>query len=170
MSATIRLRQLRTFLFGLAAALFAGSIVELIAVKHDKGTLQLLPFALCAVGFVAIGLAWRTEPVGRALLAFRGLMLGIAGGSLLGVWEHLEGNYAFAHDIHPKASRMELLKATFYGRNPFMAPGILAIGALIAVAATFAVAHATAASMTTVPAAVPGRETGTATLVGAREA
>lgn len=149
----IRLRQLRAFLFALAAALYAGTVVELISVKHYQETMQLVPFGLCALGLIAIGIVWR-KPVGRTLFAFRLLMLVIAGGSLLGVWEHIEGNYAFAHDIHPRWSTTQILKATFHGRDPLMAPGILAFGSIIAVAATFATVGQEAGAATA-PAPAP---------------
>src|SRR4051812_19253384 len=103
MSEATRLRRLQAFLNVVAILLFAGTIVELVAVKHYQELMQLVPFALCIAGIGAIGWVWR-RPAPRAALAARVLMLVIAAGSLLGVYEHLEGNYSFAHDIHPRAS------------------------------------------------------------------
>ncbi len=137
MSAAARLGQLRTFLFALSASLFAGTVVELITVKHYQDWLQLVPFALGGLGMVATAVVWR-RPARTTVAAFRLLMLVIAVGSALGVYKHVEGNYAFAHEIHPRASTTSLVKSALTGRDPLMAPGILAIGATIAVAATFA--------------------------------
>jgi hypothetical protein len=153
MSAATRLGQLRTFLFALAASLFAGTVVELIAVKHYQDPIQLVPFALCGLGLIAIAVVW-SRPGRTTVLAFRMLMLVIASGSGLGVYKHIEGNYEFAHEIHPRASATSLITSAVTGRDPPMAPGILAIGASIAVAATFA--------------AVTSEETRSVTVHGAR--
>ncbi len=137
MNEGIRLRQLRTFLYALAAAMFAGTVLELLAVEHYQDAIQLIPFGLCALGVLAIGLVW-LKPGPTVVLAFRVFMVITAVGSLFGVYKHLEGNYEFAHELRPRAGFSDLLEATLKGGAPMMAPGILAIGAIIAVAATFA--------------------------------
>lgn len=134
---SIRLNHLRMFLFALAASLFGGTVIELLAVEHYQGPIQLIPFGLCALGLVAIGMVWM-KPGQTVVLAFRVFMVVIAAGSLFGVYKHLEGNYEFAHELHPRAGFSNLLEATLKGGAPMMAPGILAIGAVVAVAASYA--------------------------------
>lgn len=137
MNATDRLGRLRLFLFALAAALFAGTVLELLAVSHTGSRLQLLPFALCGLGMLAAAIAW-ARPTPRIVLGARVLMALIAAGSLWGVYAHLEGNYAFASEIRPRESTVAHLRSALTGRDPLMAPGILAIGAMVTIAATYA--------------------------------
>ncbi|MFN8468380.1 MAG: hypothetical protein U0X20_22675, partial [Caldilineaceae bacterium] len=58
-------------------------------------------------------------------------------GSLLGIYEHVAGNIAFAQEILPGTPTADLLLEGLTGANPFLAPGMLAVGALIALAATY---------------------------------
>jgi hypothetical protein len=137
MSAVERLHHLRTFLFALAALLFAGTVAELLLAEHFDGPVQLIPFALCGLGLVMLGATW-LRPARWSVLGLRVAMVGIAAGSLLGVWEHLEGNRGFALEVHPDAARLDLIRSALTGRDPLLAPGILAVAAVVAVAATFA--------------------------------
>jgi len=132
-----RLERLQLFLRLLATGLFAGTIAELIAVGHDDDPIQFVPFLLCGVGLLAIAAVWK-RPSAATVVALRGVMTVIALGSLLGVFEHIEGNIAFVREIHPHASTSMLVKAAVGGGAPLMAPGILAIGAAVAIAATYA--------------------------------
>jgi|SRR5215217_6399288 len=54
---TLRLSRLRTLLFSLSTALFIGTVVELLLAQHYDEPIQLVPFALCALGMVAVGAA-----------------------------------------------------------------------------------------------------------------
>lgn len=133
----MRLHRLGTFLHLLSIVLFAGTIAELLSVKHYGEPIRLVPFALCGLGLLALAAVW-VRPTRGIVLVTRALMAVIAAGSLLGVYEHVRGNLEFAREVHPHASTIELLKATLTGRDPLMAPGILAVGAVIAIAATYA--------------------------------
>ncbi len=129
------LRQLGRFLHLLAIALFAGTILELIAAKHYDEPTQLIPFLLCGLGIGLVALAW-ARPTARTIRWLRVAMLVIAGGSLLGVYFHVSGNMEFAREIHPDASFWTLLRAGLQGRDPLLAPGVLAVAAAVAIAAT----------------------------------
>jgi Na+/melibiose symporter-like transporter len=131
------LSRLRAFLHLLALALFAGTIAELIAAGHDAGAIQLIPFVLCGIGIIATLWVWR-RPDRETVRTVRVLLVGIALGSLFGVYEHLKGNYGFVTEVRPNAGWRTLIEETLTGRAPFMAPGILAIAASIAIAATYA--------------------------------
>jgi hypothetical protein len=144
MSQDLTLRRLRAFLVLLAAALFAGTIGELLAAKHYGDPIQLVPFALCGLGLLALGVI-RTRPSRGTILAVRALMIVIALGSVLGVYEHIAGNYEFVREVRPGADAWSLAKATLTGRDPLLAPGILAVGAALAIAATYATAALEAA-------------------------
>jgi hypothetical protein len=136
MSDTRILRRLRTFLLLLAAALSAGAIVELWAAEHTEEPLQWVPFILCGLSLAAITVVL-LRPRRGVLLTMRGVMLLMALGSLLGIYEHVTGNLAFAQEIRPNTAGFDLLLAGLTGANPLLAPGMLAVAALIALAATY---------------------------------
>jgi hypothetical protein len=137
MSDSERLARLTTLLYALSAALFAGTIVELLSAKHFQEPMQLVPFALCVAGLVTIGVAWK-RPSQQSVLALRLVMLITAGGSLLGMWEHIEGNMGFIQEMHPDVTGWRLLLGAITGRAPLLASGALAAAGVIAVVATFA--------------------------------
>jgi hypothetical protein len=62
----------------------------------------------------------------------------VALGSLIGVWEHIAGNLSFALEIHPDLTIGQRVLAALSGANPLMAPGMLALAAILAIAATYA--------------------------------
>jgi hypothetical protein len=130
------LARLQTLLFTLSCGLFAGTIAELLAAKHYESTVQFVPFILCVFGLLAVGLSW-TRPSRKCLQATRFLMVIIALGSLWGIYEHVTGNLAFVHEVRPHAERIEVLKAAIQGGDPILAPGVLAVGAIVAIAATY---------------------------------
>lgn len=131
------LGRLTTFLHLLAAALFVGSIGELIAAKHYGSTMQLVPFALCGLGLLAL-VALHVRPTRSVVLAIRALMVVTAAGSLLGIYEHVMGNLDFVRGVRPHADTMTVIKQTIQGAAPILAPGVLAVAAAITLAATYA--------------------------------
>ena len=128
--------RFRVFLFLLAGFLFTGTIVELLTLEHDESAMQLVPYALCLLSIVALVVVWRWRST-VVLWAFRGFMLSVMAGSLLGVFEHIDGNMEFVQELDPSASRWTLLREGLTGGAPMMAPGILAIGAVVSIAATY---------------------------------
>jgi len=138
MVADYRLATIRRWLLGISAFLFLGTIGELIMLKHYDGSLQLLPFLLCGVGFLGVALLSRARSP-RLILGTRVVMILIAAASLIGVWAHIESNTGFEKELHPHATTTELVKAALTGRDPLMASGTLAIPALNAIIASVAV-------------------------------
>jgi len=136
MNAEQTLARLRQFLLATAAVMYLGTVVELIALGHFKEPLQWIPFGLCALGLVVTGLAWRS-PQRQVLLGVRWIALVITLGSLFGIYEHLENNFSFYREIHANATALELLTHTLGGASPLLAPGTLALAAILAVAATY---------------------------------
>ena len=137
MSDRERLTCLTNLLYGLAAVMFGGTILELLAARHYQDPVQLIPFALCGVGLVAVLLAWK-RPGWATVQALRGLMLVTAAATLLGMWKHIEGNIGFIREMHPATSGWPLLVGALTGRAPLLASGVLAAAATTAIAATFA--------------------------------
>jgi len=137
MSDRERLARLTNLLYGLAAVMFGGTIIELLAAKHYQEPMQLIPFALCAAGLVAVLLAWKRP--GRATVqGMRGLMVVTTAATLLGIWKHIEGNIGFIHEMHPTTSGWPLIYGALTGRAPLLASGALAMAAATAIAASFA--------------------------------
>jgi hypothetical protein len=133
MSDALVLSRLRQFLLVVSALLLIGTLVELWLINHMEDPVQLIPFALCGLGLVAVFVAL-LRPRRAAL---HGLRVLLALGSFLGVYLHLESNHGFQRELHPNASTGELLLGTLGGANPLLAPGMLAITAALAIAATY---------------------------------
>lgn len=135
MTEAATLRRLRGVVLAVSAALFAGTVVELVAVEHHADRLQLIPFALCGLGLLALAAVWR-RPARGTVLALRGVMAAAAAGSLVGVYFHVMGNLEFARELRPDAGLQGLAWETFTGGSPIGASGILLVGAALAIAAT----------------------------------
>jgi hypothetical protein len=130
-------QRLRTFLLVLAGWLCVGTIIELLLVGHTETVVQFIPFALCGVGLAAVGAALLRSRRGT-LLGLRAVMAVLLAGSLFGIYEHVEGNLAFALEIRPGAAVSDVWTEALTGAAPLLAPGILALAALLALAATYA--------------------------------
>jgi len=130
------LSRLRLFLLGLSAFLCAGTIIELWFDEHTGTPIQLLPFILAGVGLLAAILAI-VRPNPSSLMTLRGVMVVLIFGSVLGIYEHITHNLAFELDIRPNAAAGEVLLEALHGASPLLAPGVLALAALVALAATY---------------------------------
>ncbi|MFN2500063.1 MAG: hypothetical protein ABR557_13350 [Pyrinomonadaceae bacterium] len=58
-------------------------------------------------------------------------------GSLFGMYQHVSGNVAFAREVKPNSSTTELVWRGLQGGNPLLAPGVLAVAAVLALSATY---------------------------------
>ena len=130
------LKQLRKFLLMLAILLFAGAVVELWLVGHTEDWLQWIPFVLAIVGIVVV-LMLLARPGETAIKVMRIWMALVVLGTLFGVYQHIAGNIAFEREVDPNATTSQLAWQGVGGGNPLLAPGILAIAALLSVAATY---------------------------------
>jgi hypothetical protein len=66
----------------------------------------------------------------------RGAMTLMVMGSGLGLGLHLLNNYQFEQEIRPSAAAVDVFQEALKGANPLLAPGILALAGLLAIAAT----------------------------------
>jgi hypothetical protein len=136
MSAAEILNRLRRFLLALAISLFAGAVVELLLVGHTEIWLQWIPFVLSAIGSVAaLVVLFKMTPATVRWLRLS--MALIVLGSLFGVYEHITGNVRLEREVNPSASTSRLLWRGVSGGNPLLAPGVLALAAVLAVSATY---------------------------------
>ena len=130
------LAQLRKFLLIISAGVFVMTVSELTFLGHWNVAIQFLPFALCALGLIASALAY-FRPSRGTIRFTQWSMIVIAVCSFIGFYEHMSGNFWFWLDIQPNATTWELIKATFTGGIPILAPGILTLGGVIGAAATY---------------------------------
>jgi hypothetical protein len=128
--------RLRLFLLSLSGFMSLGTIVELWLTEHTKEALQLLPFVLCGLG-LAVVVAVLLRPQRKTIWTLRIVMSVIALSSLLGVYEHLKSNLEVVLETKPNLATMGALWEAIRGAAPLLAPGILALTAFIALAATY---------------------------------
>jgi hypothetical protein len=136
MTDAIVLLRLRRFLLTISALLFLGTLVELWLVGHAETVVQLIPFALCGLGLILVMVVLFHQRR-FTLLALRVCAGLVFAGSLFGVYEHIVGNIAFQSEVQPNATAREVLMGAIGGGNPLLAPGILALAAVLAIAATY---------------------------------
>lgn len=136
MAPEVIVKRLRWFLLMLAAALFAGAPVELYFAEHYEEQYQKIPFILCGIGLVVVGVVL-IYPRRYTLWPARLTMLVIMAGSLLGMYFHINGNFEFELEIRPNATRNDVLMDALRGANPLLAPGILAFAAMVVLIATY---------------------------------
>jgi hypothetical protein len=147
-------QRLRTFLLVTTAGICVFTVAELWLTEHMESAIQLIPFVLCGVGLIAV-LAALFRPRRGTLWTLRLVMALLIAGSLFGIWEHLEGNIGFALEIRPTATTSEVLVEALKGANPLLAPGILGLAGMLALAATYA--HPALAKRRSTPAAHSGQ-------------
>ena len=136
MSPDDTLSRLRWFLLAFSVLLFGGTVSELLLIEHAENLVQLIPFALCGVGTLA-ALAALLRPRRVTMLALRACMGLVMLGSLFGIYQHVSNNYAIKREVDPGAETRALLLSALGGANPLLAPGMLAVAAVLALAATY---------------------------------
>ena len=126
----------RRFLVATAAVTYVAAAVELWLVEHFADLMQLVPFGLIGVGLGAL-VWWMAVPSRTSLLVLRAASALVALGAVVGVGLHVRGNVEFALEIHPDALFRDLAWEGASGASPLLAPGMLALAALLAAAATY---------------------------------
>lgn len=127
------LKNLRTFLLGFSIFIFAGSLVELFFLNHTREELQWTPFFLTALG-ISLAALMLIRPTAGVLKVMRIGMWIIVAGGFAGMIIHITGNF---EEIRQTSSLIQWLKVGLGGRNPFLAPGILSMAALLSLAAGY---------------------------------
>lgn len=136
MNANTVLQRLRAWLFILSGLMFGAVVVELILNEHTESLVQWIPFILSGLALATL-LAVLVRPQRTTLLALRTVMTLVILGALLGVFEHLWGNLLFELDIRPGATMGAVLGDALQGAAPLLAPGILAMAAIVALTGTY---------------------------------
>jgi hypothetical protein len=130
------LKRLRIFLLGFSVFIFAGTMVELMALKHYNEDLQWVPLFLCPLGII-FAAAFLAKPSKGLLKILRVGMWGIAAGGLVGTLIHVSENLDRVFEGGGGASLINIFYAAAGGRNPLLAPGILIIAAAMSLAAIY---------------------------------
>jgi len=136
MTSAILERRFRRFLLLLVEAILIGTLTELLFEKHTKETEQFIPFILCALGFFST-LAVLSRPGRGTIRVLRLVMVLVILGSLLGGALHLKTNFEFQTEMHPRVPAFNSLLAAFAGAAPVLAPGMLGLAGVLALAATY---------------------------------
>lgn len=128
--------RLRGVLWAVALAVYLGAAVELALVEHWAEWQQWIALATVAVALAATASGWWAPSPGTlwAVRAASGAVLAV---SVLGVGFHLWGNFDFSLEVAPGDTALERLWDTLSGGNPAFAPGMLAVAAVLALAATW---------------------------------
>ena len=135
---------LRRGLVWLAALTTAGLGVELAVERHWTQPVQFVAWGAVGVIVIAIAIMAWSPSRGRLRLA-RILAVVVMLSAILGIWEHVEGNYdagpldfqyADTWDGLSEASRWWLALSKTVGPSPPLAPGALAQAGLCVLLAT----------------------------------
>ena len=114
----------------------AGVIAELWLTEHIEQPLQLLPFAVCALGILT-AVAVLLRPSRVTIVSLRIVMLLATATGLIGIYSHLNGNLEFAREINASKADAAPIQAALSGANPPLAPGALVVVSAMALAATY---------------------------------
>ena len=129
-------RWMRRFLLIIVELLCVGTAVELWLEKHYKETPQLIPFMLCVLGLASVLLVqWR--PGSKTIWLLRIVMVAVVLGSILGGYFHLASNIDFQVEMRPNQSTIDSFFAALMGTAPILAPGMLGLAGVLALAATY---------------------------------
>lgn len=116
---------LGTYLFGLL-----GVGAELLLIGHFEDWLQMIPLALITLG-VAAGTWYARTGSGGADRAFSLTLALMAASGLVGQVLHYRGNMEFEIERDPAISGWRLFAESITGATPALAPGTMALLAVI---------------------------------------
>lgn len=127
---------LRRWILVILTVGIVGTTAELLLLGHYEELIQWLPIALLVASLAVAWAAALRPGTGtlRTLLAFGGACV-LAGG--LGVLLHYRGNAEFEREIYPTMAGFELVRESFTGATPALAPGSMVLLGLLMMAYTF---------------------------------
>ena len=128
------LGSLRRVLLGILLLGMAGTTVELLLLKHDEDTTQLIPLALLGAGYAVV--AWNVLARSRlSITVLQVVMLLFVVSGILGVVFHYQANVEFQLEMDQQLSGGKLLWAVLQAKTPpALAPGVMAQLGLIGLA------------------------------------
>jgi len=119
------LETVRKILLAILALGMAGSLTELILLKHTEDLFQWVPLVLLGPGCAV--LIWHgVSGGGASLRLMRWLMYGFVVAGMAGVYFHFQGSAEFKLESQPTLAGMELFWAAIRAKTPpLLAPGMM---------------------------------------------
>lgn len=128
--------RLRLILCSLAVLTFLFTPLELILLEHTEEWIQFVPFVASFFGLVAAG--WvMVEPTSMRIRGARWLSVAIVSSGILGTVQHVLHNLELELEIRPGSSWTEVFVDALHGAAPSLATGILILGALAILGASY---------------------------------
>jgi hypothetical protein len=131
------LHRLRRFLLVILTIGMAGTVVELLLLKHDEDAIQLVPLVLLGAGLASM--AWHAVRPGTASArVVRVVMTAFVAAGLAGVYFHYRANVEFQLETDPSLAGAALLwKVLAAKAPPALAPGVMIQFGLLGLAYTY---------------------------------
>lgn len=127
---TVRRLLLAAFIGGTA-----GTAAELLLIGHFEDAWQLVPVFLLSLGALA-GIAHALRPHALTVRLLQALMILFFVSAGIGTVLHYRGNIEFELEMYPSLAGAELVGKTMTGAFPVLAPGTMALLALVGLALT----------------------------------
>lgn len=115
---------LRAALLALVLLQIAGLSVELVLLEHYESVWQWTPFVTLGMASIA-SVLFAVRPSPWSVRLFRGAMLLLVAGGLIGLGLHMAENRAFELEMDPSATGLALVWEVLKGATPALAPGAL---------------------------------------------
>lgn len=131
------LDKVRKILLAILALGMAGSLTELILLKHTEDPIQWVPLVLLGAGGAV--LAWHSASGGAASLRLmRWVMGGFVAAGIAGVYFHFQGSAEFKLESQPTLAGMALFWQAIRAKTPpLLAPGAMVQLGLLGLAYTY---------------------------------
>lgn len=100
----------------------SGLLLELLLIEHFEDPRQLIPVVVLGLSLIFLPAIVLFKSL-KLYKIFLGLMLLCVGSGILGIYFHLEGNFAFEREMYPTRSTADLLLKSIRGATPLLAPG-----------------------------------------------
>lgn len=126
----------RSFLLAMTVFVLVGTTVELVLTEHDESLVQLIPYGLAGIGLAAVVAVIHKATRVRVRTLQVVVVLLVLGGAF-GIYEHVAHNFAFELEIRPNATAGDVVMEALQGGSPPIAPGVLALAAVLAGAAVY---------------------------------
>lgn len=126
----------RKFLLMVSFGTFLFIPVELALSGHTDGWLQWIPFGVSGLAVISLT-GWHFKPSKWTLNAVRPVMLASCGACIWGSIEHFKHNLELELEVRPNAGWTDVIVETISGASPLLAPGILFLAGMLALAALY---------------------------------
>jgi hypothetical protein len=129
--------MLRRFLLVILTIGMAGTVVELLLLKHDEDAIQRVPLVLLGAGLASV--LWHAvRPGTTSARVVRMVMTAFVAAGLAGVYYHYRANVEFQLETDPSLAGAALLRKVLAAKAPpALAPGVMIQFGLLGLAYTY---------------------------------